>query len=151
MLLAALVGGAAPAAADADANAAPPFDLNTELQLMKVMAETGSTGLMMDVLVNATFALADANRDGKLSQAEGRAFAAAHLRDESPLSQVLGLSGGHVPLDNEAKVAAMVGAIAMRCAARASRASRAACTAGAARAARVACAPPHGPGPPSCQ
>jgi hypothetical protein len=69
-----------------------PFDLLTEISLMRVMAQMGATTQMMEILVNATFALGDTDRDGQLSPAEGGAFAKAHLQETSPLAVVLGLA-----------------------------------------------------------
>jgi hypothetical protein len=92
-----------------------PFDLLTEISLMRVMAQMGATTQMMEILVNATFALGDTDRDGQLSPAEGGAFAKAHLQETSPLAVVLGLSGGHLPLADEAATARAIESIRAKC------------------------------------
>ena len=92
-----------------------PFDLLTEISLMRVMAQMGATAQMMEILVNVTFALGDTDRDGQLSPAEGGAFAKAHLHETSPLAVVLGLSGGHLPLADEAATARAIESIRAKC------------------------------------
>ena len=92
-----------------------PFDLLTEISLMRVMAQMGATTQMMEILVNATFALGDTDKDGQLSPAEGGAFAKAHLQETSPLAVVLGLSGGHLPLADEAATARAIESIRAKC------------------------------------
>ena len=92
-----------------------PFDLMTEISLMRVMAQMGATSTMMDLLYNVTFHLADVDADGKLSAAEGRAFAEEHLQEKSPLAQVLGLSGGHLPLHEPAAIDRAIDTLQKQC------------------------------------
>ena len=77
------------------------FDLDTELGLIKVMAQMGSVGTMMDLLINATFHLGDTDKDDRLSKAEALRFAEMHLAPAgAKLGAALGLHGGHVPLSD---------------------------------------------------
>ena len=79
------------------------FDLDTEISLMRVMAQMGSTTTMMDILVNATFKLADRDRDDRISRQEAAAFAREHiLPEEAKLGAALGVRGGHMPALTEA-------------------------------------------------
>ena len=91
---------ATPSAAAAEEDV---FDLDTEISLMRVMAQMGSTTTMMDILVNATFKLADRDRDDRISRQEAAAFAREHiLPEEAKLGAALGLRGGHMPALTEA-------------------------------------------------
>ena len=93
-----------------------PFDLDTELGLVRVMAQMGAVGTMMDVLVNATFKLGDANKDAKLTRDECKAFIANHIAPEdSKLGAALGLRGGHIAVDDAAAVDKVLDGIYSNC------------------------------------
>ena len=104
------------AAAQVEDEAEEPFDLDTELGLMKVTAQMGSVGTMMDILTNVTFKLGDTDRDDHISKPEARAFADSHLAPEGcKLGVALGLHGGHVDIASDAALDSGVEAVFGAC------------------------------------
>ena len=95
----------------------PPFDLETDLSLMRVMAQMGSPMTMMQILVNMTYHLGDNNpKDDELSKSEAEAFAAEHIvKKDAPIAATLGLSGGHLPLDSAAAVSRAIELVIQKC------------------------------------
>ena len=89
----------AAAAAPAAAGEGPytEDELQADLSLIRMTAALGATSTMMEVLTNLTYRLADGDNDGKLSAADGAAFAKEHLKPTAPLAKTLGLSGGQLP------------------------------------------------------
>jgi len=89
----------AAAAAPAAAGEGPytEDELQADLSLIRMTAALGATSTMMEVLTNLTYRLADGDNDGKLSAADGAAFAREHLKPTAPLAKTLGLSGGQLP------------------------------------------------------
>jgi hypothetical protein len=70
---------------------------------------------MYGALLNATFGLADTNRDATIDQAEAASFARAELSGETPYAAVLGLSGGALPLDDDEALQAAISGIYGAC------------------------------------
>ena len=97
--MAAPEAASAAAAAPAAAGEGPytEDELQADLSLIRMTAALGATSTMMEVLTNLTYRLADGDNDGKLSAADGAAFAREHLKPTAPLAKTLGLSGGQLP------------------------------------------------------
>jgi len=83
-------------------------DLEADLAIIQVTAQMGLVAKMLDGLANVTFGLGDADEDGSLTPEEAVTFATNHLKEKEPLGQLLGLSGGVLPLDNVPAVRGIV-------------------------------------------
>jgi len=110
----------AAAAAPAAAGEGPytEDELQADLSLIRMTAALGATSTMMEVLTNLTYRLADGDNDGKLSAADGAAFAKEHLKPTAPLAKTLGLSGGQLPalpVDDAAAVKGVCDRILAKC------------------------------------
>jgi len=90
-------------------------DLLTDLSVVQVTAQLGFVGSMLEALLNATYGLADTNFDGSICVTEAKAFAVEHLKDGTPLAETLGLRGGMLSLNDEAKVSSVVAQIFSKC------------------------------------